>query len=283
MAASDIAANASFTALTSGTDFSISSPDMAAASYQLPALTGPLHAAITKLTNADLTTGVVGGAGTFDQLMQGFKAHLDGEFKANRISGAEYTKAFIALTEGAMSNAVQFLLGKDTAHWQAIGAQVQAQVAQVQLVTARVGLETAKAQLQQLQAEAQLVEANYALTKLKLATESVTYDASLYTVNTMLPQQLLLLREQTEVQRAQTLDYRTDGVGVVGSVGKQKALYTQQIESYKRDAEVKAAKIFTDAWITQKSMDEGTLPPDAFNNASLQTVLVAIKAANGLS
>jgi len=282
MAASDTAANAAFTALTSGTDFSISSPDMSSASYQLPDLTGPLHATVTKLVNADLTTGVVAGTGTFDQLMQGFKVHLRGEFEGNRISGAEYTKAFIALTEGAMSNAVQFLLGKDTAHWQAISAQVQAQVAQVQLVTARVGLETAKAQLEQLQMEAQLVQANYALTKLKLATESVTYDASLYTVNTMLPQQLQLVKEQTEVQRAQTLDVRADGDTVVGSVGKQKALYTQQIESYKRDAEVKAAKIFTDAWITQKSMDEGTLPPDAFNNASLQTVLIAIKAANGL-
>ena len=33
-----------------------------------------------------------------------------------------------------------------------------------------------------------------------------------------------------------------DGEKVVGSIGKQKELYTQQIDSYKKDAELKAAK-----------------------------------------
>jgi hypothetical protein len=326
MAASDVVANAAFTALTNGVDFDIDVPDMGGAEYQLPATTGPLYTAVTKLTNADLTTGVVDGAGTFDVLMTGFKAHLTGEFKANRISGAEYTKAFIALTEGAMSNAVQFLLGKDTAYWQALAAQVQAQIAGVQLITARVGLAIAKVELQKAQTDAQLSKATYALTKMKLATEGVAYDTGLYNLNSLLPQQLALnvaetnlavlkvstetvardtalynlanglpqqvqlvgeqiklVKEQTEVQRAQTLDNRADGTAITGSVGKQKDLYSQQITSYKRDAEVKAAKIFTDAWITQKSMDEGTLPPDAFNNASLQTILVALKTNNELT
>lgn len=283
MSASDAAANSAFTALTSGVDFAVPVTDINGTAYQLPANAGPLHSTVPKLTNADLTTGTVSGTGTFDQLMLGFKAHLDGEFKANRISGAEYTKAFIALTEGAMSNAVQFLLGKDAAYWQALGAQMQAQLAEVQLVTARVGLEAAKAQLRQVQIEAERAKADYALTKMKLASETASYDAAAFTVTYMLPKQLDLVKEQIETQRSQTLDTRTDGATVVGSVGKQKALYSQQIVSYQRDAEVKAAKIFTDAWITQKSMDEGTLPPDAFNNNSLQNVLVAIKAANGFT
>lgn len=282
MSSADTAANAAFNALTAGVDFTLPTPDLTDAEFQAPEATGPLYAILTKLTNADLTSGTVGGAGTFDALMMGFKAHLEGEYKANRISGAEYTKAFIALTEGAMGNAVQFLLGKDQAYWQAISAQAQAQVAQVQLVTARVALETAKAQLQQVRFEAQAAKANYALTKMKLATETASYDGAVYTLSNILPAQQNLLREQTEVQRAQTLDTRSDGAAIVGSVGKQKDLYTQQITSYKRDAEVKTAKIFIDAWITMKTIDEGLLPPTGFANTSLDAILATLKTNNDL-
>ena len=85
-----------------------------------------------------------------------------------------------------------------------------------------------------------------------------------------------------EVQRAQTMDTRTNGVAIRGSVGKQKDLYTQQITSYQRDAEVKAAKLFTDAWITQKTIDEGLLPPGAFRNDSINVILRNIKANNDI-
>lgn len=282
MAQSDAAAITAFNAMTSGVDFNIPAVDLSGAEFDAPATIGPLYTAVTKLTNADLTTGVVGGTGTFDVLMGGFKAHLEGEYKANRISGAEYTKAFIALTEGAMSNAVQFLLGKDTAYWQALAAQVAAQIAGVQLVTARVGLETAKVQLHQALIEAHKSEADYALTKMKLANEAATFDISTYTLANILPQQKLLLQEQTEVQRAQTLDNRTNGDLVAGSVGKQKELYSQQITAYKRDAETKVAKIFTDAWITMKTIDEGLLPPTGFENLSLNGILTVLKANNDL-
>lgn len=281
--ASDTAANASFTALTAGMDFTIPTVNLSGSQFQLPAASGALYAEIEKLTNAHLTTGVVGGSGTFDQLMAGVKAHLEVEFKANRITGAEYTKAYIALVQSAMGNAVQYLLGKDQAYWQAMAAQVASQTAGVQLVTARVQNETAKAQFRTAETEARTAGASFALTKAKLATEGIAYDTAAYSLSTMLPQQLNLLKEQTEAQRAQTLDTRFDGATVSGSVGKQKALYQQQIDSYKRDAEIKAAKIFTDAWITQKSMDEGTLPPSGFANASIDTILTALKANNGLT
>lgn len=70
---------------------------------------------------------------------------------------------------------------------------------------------------------------------------------------------------------------------MVGSIGKQKALYDQQITSYQRDAEVKAAKIFSDAWITQKTIDEGLTAPSALQNASLDRILTVIKTNNKLT
>lgn len=179
---------------------------------------------VDRLTNDDLTQTTISGSGTFDVLMRAFKSHLREEFDAGRITGSDYAKAYIQLTTAAMGNAVQYLLGRDSAYLQAANLQ--------------------------------------------------------YQLEQMLPEQLALLREQTETARAQTLDHRRDGALVLGSVGKQKELYGQQITSYKRDAEVKAAKVFADAWTVQKTMDEGLLPPDNFTNTNVNRALQKLMVEN---
>lgn len=273
----NVNANLLMLSLMEGENISIPSIDFDDPSFQLPNdPNSDLYKSVTRLTNIDLTTGVVDGSGAFDALMQGFKVHLKEEYQANRISGAEYTKAFIALTGNAMAGAVQFLLGRDGAFWQAVTAQAQA-------ISARVQLETAKVQYAAVLLEALNSRANYALTKLKLATEDVTFASGEYQLINILPLQRLLLSEQAEAARAQTLNVRSDGVTtIVGVLGKQKDLYDQQIISYRRDAEMKAAKLFTDAWTVQKTIDEGLLPPTGFTNASLDAILTDIKANNNI-
>lgn len=273
----EVEANRLLEELTKGDDFTLPDIDMSGPEWDIPGGdASPIFGAITKVTNESLTTREVGGSGTFDALMESAHNHLKAEFKANRITGGEYTKAYIAMMESCMSNAVQFLLGRDQAYWAAALAQIQA-------VTARVTLATSKAQFVLAKLQALSAKSEYALTKMKIATESETYCAALFNADQMLPQQLKLLTEQTEAQRAQTLDTRTDGAVVKGSVGKQKELYSQQITSYQRDAEVKASKLFTDAWITQKTIDEGLNPPNGFTNASIDTILTKLKSNNGLN
>lgn len=273
----EVEANRLLEELTKGDDFILPDIDMSGPEWDIPGGdSSPIFDAITKVTNESLTTREVGGSGTFDALMESAHNHLKAEFKANRITGGEYTKAYIAMMESCMSNAVQFLLGRDQAYWAAAMAQIQA-------VTARVQLATSKAQYVLAKIQALSSKSEYALTKMKIATESETYCAALFNANQMLPQQLKLITEQTEAQRAQTLDTRSDGTTVTGSVGKQKELYSQQITSYQRDAEVKASKLFTDAWITQKTIDEGLNPPNGFTNASIDTILTKLKSNNGLN
>ena len=273
----EVEANRLLEELTKGDDFTLPDIDMSGPEWDIPGGDGsPIFGAITKITNESLTTREVGGSGTFDALMESAHNHLKAEFKANRITGGEYTKAYIAMMESCMSNAVQFLLGRDQAYWAAALAQIQA-------VTARVTLATTKAQFILAKIQALSAKSEYALTKMKIATESETYCAALFNADQMLPQQLKLITEQTEAQRAQTLDTRSDGATVTGSVGKQKELYSQQITSYQRDAEVKASKLFTDAWITQKTIDEGLNPPNGFTNASIDTILTKLKSNNGLN
>lgn len=273
----EVEANRLLEELTKGDDFTIPDIDMSGPEWDIPGGdSSPIFGAISKVTNESLTTREVGGSGTFDALMESAHNHLKAEFKANRITGGEYTKAYIAMMESCMSNAVQFLLGRDQAYWAAAMAQIQA-------VTARVQLATSKAQYVLAKIQALSAKSEYALTKMKIATESETYCAALFNADQMLPQQLKLITEQTEAQRAQTLDTRSDGATVTGSVGKQKELYSQQITSYQRDAEVKASKLFTDAWITQKTIDEGLNPPNGFTNASIDTILTKLKSNNGLN
>ena len=133
------------------------------------------------------------------------------------------------------------------------------------------------------QAEANMMAANFALAKMKLATESKTYCIASFNLDSMLPVQLELVKEQREAQRAQTMDTRSDGTTVMGSVGAQRALHLQQITSYQRDAELKMTKLFTDAWTVMKTMDEGLTPPTSFTNANIDLLLGKIKTKNGLN
>lgn len=291
--------NSLFQTLTAGVSFEIPQIDVTGPSFQIPGgMDSELYKEVTRIANSELTTTTLDGTGTFDVLMRGFKAHLKEEYNQSRITGAEYTKAYTALVESAMAQSVQFLLGKDASFWQAMSAQIQAITAKLQLETARVRHATA-------QLEALNQEATFALTKMRLANENMQYcigkfnheqmlpaqktgqdianRTAVYNVDVIMPQQHELLVEQTEVQRAQTLDTRSNGITVVGAVGKQKDLYSQQIKSYQRDSELKAAKLFADAWTVQKTVDEGFVAPANFQNPSLDSVLGHIKTNNNLA
>ena len=312
--------NSLFQTLTAGVSFEIPQIDVTGPSFQIPGgMDSELYKQVTRISNSELTTTTLDGTGTFDVLMRGFKAHLKEEYNQSRITGAEYTKAYTALVESAMAQGVQFLLGKDASFWQAMSAQIQAITAKLQLETARVRHTTA--QLEALNQEAtfaltkmRLANENmqYCIGKFNheqmlpaqktgqdIANRTAVYNVdmimplqkvglehsnsiALFNLQTMLPQQYELLVEQTEVQRAQTLDTRSDGSTVVGAVGKQKDLYSQQIVSYQRDSELKAAKLFADAWTVQKTVDEGFVAPANFQNPSLNSVLGHIKTNNNL-
>ena len=52
---------------------------------------------ITPITNEDLTTKVVDGTGIFDELMTAANAHLDSQFKKERITGTQYAEVYLGI------------------------------------------------------------------------------------------------------------------------------------------------------------------------------------------
>lgn len=124
-----------------------------------------------------------------------------------------------------------------------------------------------------------------------LQKRNLTVDASTkdYVLANQLPRQVeliekqvILTAEQMESERSKTLDTRTDGSTVEGSVGKQKDLYDQQIDSFIKDAAHKTAKMYLDGWITQKTMDEGLNAPTQLTNNEVNSVLAAVRSNNNL-
>lgn len=103
-----------------------------------------------------------------------------------------------------------------------------------------------------------------------------------FNIDFVLPVQLDLVKEQRESERSKTLNTRTDGAVIVGSVGKQKDLYTQQIDSFIKDAKFKTTKMYLDGWITQKTLDEGLTAPTELTNSEINEVMLANRTANGL-
>lgn len=338
-----------------GEDFVLPPVDLSGADYAMPDGAGILYNDPTRLTNEELTTGVVAGSGTFDILMKSMKEHLKEEYDRGRITGAEYSKTYISLTTAALSTATQFLLGRDQGYWSAVLSQMQARRAEVDAVTAKVQLEISKAELQMAYFGAQKSEADFALTKMQLANadaqfemilkqhDQVTaqtsltgkqeaqivyqtanilpeqkrqtayqtdfilksqYDTSQYNLTTILPvqkatldkdlatktftltdilpAQKTLIEEQGEVQRSQTLDNRSDGAIIKGSTGKQKDLYAQQIDSYKKDHQYKVAKMYMDAWLTQKTILETLDPFTEIMNPEINSVMGSLREAASL-
>lgn len=283
--------------ITAGLNFEIPDIDLSGGEYKIPGGTNnPMFQFVTRLTNEDLTERKVDGLGTFDYLMAGTKAWLLDEYDKGRISGAEYTKAWQQMVEQCIAGAVQFQLGKDQAYWSGVAAQVSAIQGNIQLAIAQMEFASKKG-------EALTNRANYGLTVMKISTEDMNYCQGKFQLDNILPKNASLLteqiagqkeqtklaieqqglvKEQKEAQRGQTSDTRTDGSPVAGVLGVQKDLYKQQIESYKRDSELKAGKFWVDGWITQKTIDEGLQAPNMFTNATVDQVLGSIKTKNGL-
>lgn len=124
------------------------------------------------------------------------------------------------------------------------------------------------------------------LQKVGLDLDNQTKD---YVLDNQLPRQVELIGkqidltdEQTEKERAQTLDTRSDGATVEGQIGKQKDLYDQQIDSFIKDSQHKTAKMYLDTWITQKTLDEGLPVPSQLANSEIGEVLANVRSNNNL-
>ena len=237
--------------LTENLNFTIPDIDWNDSTFQIPqALIDALSTPPERLTPSALTERIVDGMGMFDQLMTACKAHLKDEYEFNRITGAEYTKAYIACLQFAMQYAVQYLTAKDSAYYSALAAMSEAIGKNIQAYTAKMTLALT-------QAQAHTTRAQYANTVLGLTgTEA-----------------------QTEQIHAQYSDTLYDGsTEVAGKIGMENKVHQEQINSYIKDALQKAVNLYVNTWTTEKTVDVGALVPDSLNNTAISDAVDKLRA-----
>ena len=242
-----------FDYLTDGSDWSIPEIDLNSDAFSIPPeLLEAIKQRPDKLTNDSLTNtkftedvreyGKIQGTGTFDVLLESIKANLWAEYHKGRITGAEYSQAFVTLVQGAMQNSVQFLLSKDKAYWEAMAAQIQA-------VIAAIDLQTKKMQYLLTKFQAYLYKAQYSTEKMKLSTMDKQYESAVL---------------------SDTLNRNKDS-RETNLTNKQIELMTQQIVSYKRRDEREIIKLQTDTWSVSKGIAEDTPVPEPLANPAIVT------------
>lgn len=174
----------------------------------------------------DLTTGTVEGTGVFDELMKITKAHIHEEYNKNRIKGSEYSTVYLGAVQAVMDRSLQFLLQQQK-------TDLEAQLLEQQVANAVTENQVMQKQICKLDAEF-----------------DVLVEQKLKTI-----QETALLSQKKTTEQAQT-----NGVGVDADsvIGKQKLLYAEQTEGYKRNAEQKAAKLLIDTWNVRRTTDGAT-------------------------
>lgn len=239
---------------------------------------------IQEIQVTDLTQASVTGDGVFDVLMRATKAHLDEEFKKNRITGPEYSTVYLGSVQQVMQTSLEFLLQRkrigleaELLAQQIILAEVEVrkaeaalQLVEKQILLAEKEIEIQAANLLKIPAEIAHLNAQTALLGQQLTnatTENLVLQAQKCKLDAefdLIGQNVLkagseisLLNQKTSTERAQVSAMGVDEDSVIG---RQKRLYFAQTEGFSRDAEQKAAKILADSWGIRRSTDEeGTL------------------------
>lgn len=196
----------------------------------------------------ELTEAKVEGTGVFDVLMKASQAHLEAEFKKNRIKGTEYSQVYLGSLTAILEASLQFLLSKQKADMEAqlLAKQIlltEQQTRQAEAQTALITQQTSNAIIEgeNLEKQGCILSAQFdLLMEQKLKTEAETG----------------LMNQKIATERAQTVEAGVDANSVIG---RQRSLYQAQSDGFKRDAEQKAAKIMVDTWNVRRTTDEGTV------------------------
>lgn len=206
------------------------------------------------LTNASLTEGK-DGKGTLDVVLSTFLEQFYEFYLDDRLTGGDIATMYPALLDSALSNSVQYLLGRDNATLQAklIEKQIELADKELALKEKEILLKEAEIAARELETEAQ---------RKKMAAETKLILAN-----------IRLTCQKVETEIGQTSNTDSKGNKITGLTGSQIAVYDQQIVNYKRDTEQKLVKMLLDTWITRKGVDDGVEVPTSIDNRNINQVV----------
>ena len=229
----------------------------------------PGHTGIHLPVVDDVTTEDVDGTGVFDVYMRAAKNQLDTQYNLGRIKGADYTQAYISITQVMISEANKFVLGKVQAdiaarmfdrQWLALGydihnktvmtekleldkLMVEQEIAELKK-NGSVDRTSKQKQIQKLDIDIKGVAQQIAETK---ASGSVDRGLKIAQTEKTQADENLVKRQLRELQQNGIAERKLKKAQTQTQV-KQAELYCRQIDGFSEKAASDGAKIAFDAW-----------------------------------
>ena len=233
---------------------------------------------------------------SYNRIMNAFRATLADEADKDRIDKNQYATILQAVMSTAMQLAVEYELNRYTNKYTAISAAIKAKT---DIVTAKTHATIAKMQLAQAQSNAHTARAQFASTVMDLGIKDSSYGSNQQ--NIKVAQENIKVSEKQIEQMNQSISAsiasvsRDDRVAdkqieLMGqniasskaSVTRDDKIADQQIESSKLRDVRDLGKVYSDVYLTQKGVDEGTATPSRLTSPNIDEVMIKLRTMHKL-
>lgn len=226
---------------------------------------------------------------SYNRIMNAFRATLADEADKDRIDKSQYATILQAVMSTAMELAVQYELNRYTNKYTSISAAIKAKA---DVVTAMTQAAIAKMQLAQAQSNAHTARAQFASTVMDLGIKDSSYGSN---------QQNIKVAQKQIDQMNQNINASVSSVSrddriadkqieLMGqniasskaSVTRDDKIADQQIESSKLRDVRDLGKVYSDVYLTQKGVDEGTATPSSLTSPNIDEVMTKLRTMHKL-
>lgn len=226
---------------------------------------------------------------SYNRIMNAFRATLADEADKDRIDKSQYATILQAVMSTAMQLAVEYELNRYTNKYTSISAAIKAKA---DVVTAMTQAAIAKMQLAQAQSNAHTARAQFASTVMDLGIKDSSYGSN---------QQNIKVAQKQIDQMNQNINASVSSVSrddrvadkqieLMGqniasskaSVTRDDKIADQQIESSKLRDVRDLGKVYSDVYLTQKGVDEGTATPSSLTSPNIDAVMTKLRTMHKL-
>lgn len=226
---------------------------------------------------------------SYNRIMNAFRATLADEADKDRIDKNQYATILQAVMSTAMQLAVEYELNRYTNKYTSISAAIKAKA---DVATAKTQAAIAKMQLAQAQSNAHTARAQFASTVMDLGIKDSSYGSN---------QQNIKVAQKQIDQMNQNINASVSSVSrddrvadkqieLMGqniasskaSVTRDDKIANQQIESSKLRDVRDLGKVYSDVYLTQKGVDEGTATPTSLTSPNIDEVMTKLRTMHKL-
>lgn len=208
---------------------------------------------------------------SYNRIMNAFRATLADEADKDRIDKNQYATILQAVMSTAMQLAVEYELNRYTNKYTSISAAIKAKA---DVATAKTQAAIAKMQLAQAQSNAHTARAQFASTVMDLGIKDSSYGSN--------QQNIKVAQENIKVFEKQIDQINQNINASVASVARDDRIADQQIESSKLRDVRDLGKVYSDVYLTQKGVDEGTATPSSLTSPNIDEVMTKLRTMHKL-